>query len=111
MGGSTMADISEEFKVIATRLAEGPPWPPRQPEFLGASMTALSRSRLAAEEALLDRFTKTAEAGEMLNINDLKKAYEEESAIRPARTISNLLRAEVGYYRICCCENTTHTTY
>jgi hypothetical protein len=82
MGGSTMADISE---------AEDPLWAPAQPESLGASMTALSWSRLAAEEALLDRFIKAAEAGEMVNINGLKKAYEEETAIRPAQTIYNFL--------------------
>lgn len=62
-------------------------------------MTALSRSRLAAEEALLDRSIKAAEAGEMLNINDLKKAYEEESAIRPAQSIYNLLGGRDGNTR------------
>ena len=32
---------------------------------------------LAEEKALLDRFAKAAGAGEMLNIHDLKAAYEE----------------------------------
>ena len=31
---------------------------------------------LAEEKALLDRFAKAAGAGEMLNIHDLKAAYE-----------------------------------
>jgi hypothetical protein len=42
-------------------------------------------------EALLDRFIKAAEAGEIVNINDLKTAYEEETAIRPAQTIYSCL--------------------
>jgi hypothetical protein len=32
---------------------------------------------LAEEKVLLDRFAKAARAGEMLNIHDLKAAYEE----------------------------------
>jgi hypothetical protein len=39
---------------------------------------------VAEEKALLARFAKTAGAGEMLNIHDLKAAYEKPSGMRPA---------------------------
>jgi transposase len=39
---------------------------------------------LAEEKALLARFAKAAGAGEMLNIHDLKAAYEKRSGTRPA---------------------------
>jgi transposase len=47
---------------------------------------------LAEEKALLDRFAKAAGAGEMLNINDLKTAYEEQIGHPTSdSTIYNLL--------------------
>jgi hypothetical protein len=46
------------------------------PYILGLSLaSAISAGR----GPLLDRFAKAAETGKMLNINDLKKAYEENT--------------------------------
>lgn len=39
---------------------------------------------LAEEKALLARFSKAAGAGEMVNIHDLKAAYEKRSDTEPA---------------------------
>jgi transposase len=47
---------------------------------------------LAEEKALLDRFAKAAGSGEMLNIHDLKAAYEEAIGHRTSNsTVYNLL--------------------
>lgn len=47
---------------------------------------------LDEEKALLDRFAKAAGAGEMLNIDDLKEAYEQEIGHQTSKsTIYNLL--------------------
>jgi hypothetical protein len=43
---------------------------------------------LAEEKALLARFAKAAGAGEMLNIHDLKAAYEKRSGTKPATALS-----------------------
>jgi DNA-binding GntR family transcriptional regulator len=47
---------------------------------------------IAAEQALLARFAKAAGAGEMLNIHDLKRAYEQAIGHATSNsTIYNLL--------------------
>jgi hypothetical protein len=47
---------------------------------------------LAEEKVLLDRFAKAAGAGEMLNIHDLKAAYEEAIGLPTSdSTVYNVL--------------------
>ena len=45
---------------------------------------------VANEKALLARFARAAGAGELLNIHDLKAAYERRSGTRPARARSTI---------------------
>ena len=57
----------------------------------------LENMTLGEEEALLGRFAKAAGAGEMLNIHDLKAAYEKAIGHETSKsTIYNLLPGTAG---------------
>ena len=61
-------------------------------EAMGVSLSTVNRARMAYDGGGLARFAKAAGAGEMLNIHDLKAAYEKAIGHETSNsTVYNLL--------------------